>query len=1099
MIDGALHVRAVDRGDLVANRIFHRLSPTPRGETRATIRARVRWLAGFPEILLRMKGNYLEVDGRLDVPENLGTPGAPNSRMVANAAPSITGVSHSPVLPEENEAVTVTATIADVDGVGRVTLNYRIDPSTTIASVEMASIGGGLYQATLPGQASRTLAAFTIEAEDAHATAAATATFPLDAPKHEALILFGDGDYEAERFGTYRIWMTQATVNDWRTRAKMSNEPLPVTFVCGGHRVVYTAGSWFSGSAFTSPGYDSPVGRICGYDVEFPSDERFLGAKQLTLDFPIRDPTAQREQLMYWFADRLGLPTNYRRHVHVFVNGIGNRSRTGWGTNSNSIYEDVQQPGADLIEEYFPDHTEGNLYKGDYWHEFDDGGSRIDPSTANSLAVFNTDNGTKKPARYRWNWRPRATGQTASDFAPLFELVDAVNLDPASPAWPDAVESLVDVENWLRTFALNDLSSNWDSFGNGGAKNTFHYKPADGRWSLMSWDFDVGLGVFNDPTSAAIFSGGEVQVRNFERDPIFVRHYWQALHEAVYGFFQSDVVDAYTAAKHEALTAAGVRVTAPTARSGESGLSIPNWVNTRRNFLLNQMAKVTDVPFVIDHVPGDSSEQLGNLLVLSGTAPVQVADLQVNGNPLGVRWTDTNSWEAHLFLESGINTLRIAGVDRYGNEVADALRTLTVNVTGTVEPVAGNIVINEIMFQPADAPGAQYVELYNRSSTTAYALANWSIPEIGLRFPAGAVIAPSGYALAALDAGVFSRVYGSGIAVAGAFSQPVEAAGGTLTLIRSGADGLEETMNRAEFLSGQPAQDAAFGKGASLQLLSPDADNSIPGNWIAIAASASAGPLIAMDGDWRYFQNGAPPEGWATPGFDDISWAAGKGPLGVSAALLPSPIGTPLTLGLASYYFRADFDITGDPAAADFALRTLVDDGVVVYVNGAEAVRLRLGDGAVSDQTFARPAVGDAEIEGPFPLDPGLFVSGRNVIAAEVHQSVLNSADLVFGLELAKSGDGAAPASLTPGAVNSVIPGTETERLRIKDFTVKLQSDGNVAIHFTAPGAESTYSVQVSDDLQNWQSIADGIVSGTVFNQIVPAALSRYYRVAKTP
>ena len=979
------------------------------------------------------------------------------------------------------------------------TLNYRIDPSTSITSVEMTPIGNGNYEATIPGQASRKLAAFTIEAADAHAAAPGTSTFPADAPTREALILFGDGDYETERLGTYRIWMTQATVNAWRAREKMSNERLPVTFVGAGHRVIYTASSWFSGSAFTSPGYDSPVGRICGYDIEFPSDEHFLGVKQLTLDFPVRDPTAQREQLMYWFADRLGLPSNYRRYVHVFVNGIGNRSRAAWGTNSNSIYEDVQQPGAELIAEYFPDKTTGQLYKGDYWHEFDDNGARIDPASVNSLAIFTTDNGTKKPARYRWNWRPRAVDQSASNFAPLFELIDAVNLDPASPAWREAVESLVDVENWLRTFVVNDLASNWDSFGNGGAKNTFHYKPTDGRWSLMSWDFDVGLGVFNDPTSAALFSGGETQARNFERDAIFVRHYWQALHESVQGFFQKDVVQAYTEAKFEALSAAGVRVTAPTSRSGESGLSLPDWVNVRRDFLLRQLAPVMDVPFVIDSIPGNSIEQLGNLLELSGTAPVQVADLQANGTAIGVRWMDTNAWKARIFLEPGTNTLRLAGVDRNGNEVSNALRTLTINVTGAVEPVADRIIFNEIMFQPADVPDAEYVELHNRSSTTAYDLSGWRIPEIGLTFPKGTVIAPNAYALVALDAAVIARLYGSNVPVASTFDQSLQSAEGTLTLTRNGEAGVEELMDRAVFLSGSPAQEAALGNGSSLQLVAPGADNSIAENWIAVAASDTAGPLVAMDGDWRYFQNGEPPQGWAGPGFDDAAWPEGKGLLGASKALLPTPIGTPLTLGKASYYFRTSINITADPTGVEFVLHTLVDDGAIVYVNGVEATRLRLGEGPVSDQTFARPSVGDAKLEGPFAVDAGLFVPGWNTIAAEVHQSVLNSADLVFGLELQESGNRTTLAPLTPGAANSAAS-TSNERLHIDDLTARPLPDGTVAIRFTAPEAQGSYAVESSDDLQHWQPLPDGVNSGQTFNKVEPLPPNvrvRYYRVTR--
>jgi len=75
-----LHVRAIDRGDTGANRIRATLKSALNSGQTATVRAKVRWLAGHPEILLRLKGNWLEAAGNILTAHNLGTPGAPNSR-----------------------------------------------------------------------------------------------------------------------------------------------------------------------------------------------------------------------------------------------------------------------------------------------------------------------------------------------------------------------------------------------------------------------------------------------------------------------------------------------------------------------------------------------------------------------------------------------------------------------------------------------------------------------------------------------------------------------------------------------------------------------------------------------------------------------------------------------------------------------------------------------------------------------------------------------------------------------------------------------------------------------------------------------------------
>lgn len=54
-----------------------------------TLSARFRWLRGTPSILLRLHGGAMEASATLPVPASLGSPGLPNSRLVANAGPAI--------------------------------------------------------------------------------------------------------------------------------------------------------------------------------------------------------------------------------------------------------------------------------------------------------------------------------------------------------------------------------------------------------------------------------------------------------------------------------------------------------------------------------------------------------------------------------------------------------------------------------------------------------------------------------------------------------------------------------------------------------------------------------------------------------------------------------------------------------------------------------------------------------------------------------------------------------------------------------------------------------------------------------------------------
>jgi hypothetical protein len=403
---------------------------------------------------------------------------------------------------------------------------------------------------------------------------------------------------------------------------------------------------------------------------------------------------------MYWFLERLGLPNMYRRHVHLYVNG----QRRG------AVYEDIQQPGSDTIREFFSGDEDGSLWKTDCWNEFDDGGSRLDPCILNTLEIFNSG-GAKKVGRYRWNWRPRAVRGSANDFSDLFALIDAVNVPAAS--LPTSAEALIDVDHWMRTFAMNDLASFWDAFGNPNGKNTFLYKPERGRWALMSWDFDVGLGVFNDPPNAPLFECNDPVVNRMYQSPPLVRKYWTALEESMGGFFQVGLgspIEAFLAPRHAALQAAG---TGPASTA-----DISSWITQRRAYLNGQLARHR-AAFAIRSNNGNDFTTADSIVSLTGTAPVRVASLRLNNVDWPVQWTTTTNWTMRLGLRPGTNRLEVTGVDRSGTVVPGALDVIQVLATGTAPPLA-QVRINEwlasnnsAVADPVDGRFDDWFELYN--------------------------------------------------------------------------------------------------------------------------------------------------------------------------------------------------------------------------------------------------------------------------------------------------------------------------------------------------------------------------------------------------
>ncbi len=842
----SFHVRAVERGDDTVNRIRTPLSALAVGSA-ATIRAKVRWLRGAPQLLLRLRGNYLEAIAEMSVPKNLGTPGAPNSRAAANTAPAIYAVGHDPVLPAANQSVVVTARVDDPDGISQVILNYRIDPNTAFSSVPMLddgtggdAIGGdGIYSAIIPGQSSGALVAFSIGATDAN-SAPAMAHFPGDAPLHECLIRFGESK-PAGTLGTYRLWMTQATFNTWRTRSPLNNAPLDVTFVYNDQRIIYNTQALYAGSPYISPGYNTPTGNLCGYTGSFPDDDVFLGTTDLVLDWPGRDSTAIQEQTAYWIADQVGLPNNYRRFIRLHVNGVTETQR-------GSIYEDVQQPGADIIKEWSPDDLDGQMFKIERWFEFSDSGSRIADPEPTLQKFLTTDLATgeqiKKLARYRWNWLPRAVKGSPNDYQNIFGLVDALNAAAPEP-YTSNTEALIDIEQWMGIFAVEHIVNNFDSYGHEIGKNMYAYKPVHGKWQMHMFDIDWvmlasqgrygtdgSLWVSNDPTISRMYN-----------HPPFRRAYFRTVKKAVDGPLVAANVEPWLDAKYKALVSEGVTRSAGQALSSPAALK--TWLQARRSYLQRQLDLVA-APFAITSNSGTDFSTGTNLVTLAGTAPIEIKGFRLNGSDYPVTWTTVTNWAMRLLLKPGVNDLGLSAYDAAGQVLTNYAGQIQIAYTGSDESPAGNVVINELMYHPVD-PDAEFVELYNNSAKTGFDLSGWRLDGADFTFAPGTILSPNGYLVLAKDRVAFTAAYGVNIPIAGEFNGHLENNGETLTLIKPGPSLSQDTVVDRIAYSPELPWPAASGD-SSLQRIDPAQTGFTPANWGVVTANTN----VDVELQWQY-------------------------------------------------------------------------------------------------------------------------------------------------------------------------------------------------------------------------------------------------------
>jgi hypothetical protein len=632
----------------------------------------------------------------------------------------------------------------------------------------------------------------------------------------------------ASSFGTYRQWMTQDNSSDWQNRPALSNERVFETFVYGNFRVIYNTSTKWSGSPyhqFAGP----PASTAAHYSIELPRDDLFLGTENLNKihapgNGPFDDNTTQREQFCYWMARQLRLPYNYRRFVNMFFNG----NRRGGTT---SIMEDTQTPGSDVVNQLFSDDPDGDLFKLQPWFETDD-------TTVGSVGFRNVawcalnrymtiSNGVFVPhtARYRHNYLVRAADETANRYDAVFQLVDAAN--SSTNGWEGfnaAMDSVADVEQWMRTFAIHHSVGDWDHFGSRNAQNMYGYKTREGKWKLMIWDMNIVLG--NSGSSGAganLFeiNGQDPIMPRLFNSPKSRRMYLRALKEICNGPWQQAKVDAILDAKYNALLASGITATAPSA-------AVKPFITSARTSLLNTVATEEGANFTLTST--NNVVTANNLVVISGDAPVEVAAIRINGQLYPITWTRVRSWEVRVAVEDPTTVLNIQALDLAGKVFGNTL-TVTVNYSGGALPPDGQLVINEIMYNPASADSS-FIEIYNRAPNHAFDLTGWRLNGVDYTFP-GTLIGGGQYLVVVKNGAAFASAF-PGVPFVGQFDGNLDNGGETITLERPvlvGTNIVYSAADTVRYDDDLPWPSDADGKGPSIQLIDSAQDNSRVSNW----------------------------------------------------------------------------------------------------------------------------------------------------------------------------------------------------------------------------------------------------------------------------
>ena len=176
--------------------------------------------------------------------------------------------------------------------------------------------------------------------------------------------------------------------------------------------------------------------------------------------------------------------------------------------------------------------------------------------------------------------------------------------------------------------------------------------------------------------------------------------------------------------------------------------------------------------------------------------------------------------------------------------------------------------------------------------------------------------------------------------------------------------------------------------------------------------------LIEFTNVWKYDVSGANlGREWRSNTFSDIAWPEGRAMFGyepdagsivnynTAMRIIPNttPFNSPFPqlTTVTTYYFRTTFNFTGTLAGLSLIASNLLDDGMVIHLNGAEVGRLRTPNGQTATTQPSAGSPSEGAIEPMVMSNLGAAVqAGENLLAVEVHNTMSASYDMAFGMKL---------------------------------------------------------------------------------------------------
>ncbi len=238
----------------------------------------------------------------------------------------------------------------------------------------------------------------------------------------------------------------------------------------------YKVGVRFKGNSSLSQTYSSGNRKLAlkldfdQYEDDYPAltNQRFYGFKQLNLNNNYNDESLMREKVGADLFRSFGLASAQTAFCALYID-------TGSGSTYYGVYTIVEEVDDTVIKTQFSDNSSGNLYK-------PDGDAASFKSGTYDTSELYLKTNTSSP--------------DYSDIRALYDAINGSNRTSNATAWQEGVESVFDVDTFLKWMAANAVIQNWDTYGV--MTHNYYLYNYGGKLTWIPWDnneaFQSGTG-----------------------------------------------------------------------------------------------------------------------------------------------------------------------------------------------------------------------------------------------------------------------------------------------------------------------------------------------------------------------------------------------------------------------------------------------------------------------------------------------------------------------------------------------------------------------------------------------------------------------------